>query len=41
MSIQEAIPVEPNDHLSHLFSSDILGRLPTTGHNRVRRTMLG
>jgi hypothetical protein len=41
MSIQEAVPLEPNKHLSLLFSSDILGRLPTSGSHRVQRTMLG
>jgi hypothetical protein len=41
MSIQEAVPLEPNTHLSHLFSSDILGQLPTCGGHRVQRTMLG
>ncbi|KAI0033743.1 armadillo-type protein [Vararia minispora EC-137] len=40
MSIQEALPVEPDDHLSRLFSQDILDALPTSGHPRVRRTML-
>lgn len=41
MSVQEAVPLEPNKHLSLLFSSDILGRLPTSGGHRVQRTMLG
>lgn len=41
MSIQEAVPLEPNQHLSLLFGSDILGRLPTSGGHRVQRTMLG
>jgi hypothetical protein len=41
MSIQEAVPLEPNKHLSLLFGSDILGRLPTSGSHRVQRTMLG
>jgi hypothetical protein len=41
MSIQEAVPLEPNKHLSLLFGSDILGRLPTSGNHRVQRTMLG
>jgi|ERR1700722_8634148 len=41
MSIQEAVPQEHNHHLARLFSPEILGRLPTAGHNRVRRTTLG
>ena len=41
MSIQEAVPLEPNKHLSLLFGSDILGQLPTSGSHRVQRTMLG
>ncbi len=41
MSIQEAVPIEPNKHLSLLFGPDILGRLPTSGGHRVQRTMLG
>ncbi|KZT19856.1 ARM repeat-containing protein [Neolentinus lepideus HHB14362 ss-1] len=40
MSIQEAVPVEDNEHLRCLFGPDILGRLPITGRYRVRRTML-
>ncbi|KAI0318744.1 armadillo-type protein [Amylostereum chailletii] len=41
MSIQESIPVEPNEYLSRLFSQDMLGKLPTSGNNRLRRTTLG
>jgi len=41
MSIQEAVPLEPNRHLSLLFGSDVLGQLPTSGGHRVQRTMLG
>ncbi|KAI0056845.1 hypothetical protein BV25DRAFT_1995352 [Artomyces pyxidatus] len=41
MSIQEAVPVEPNEHLSRLFSAEILGQIPTTGLDRVRRTTIG
>jgi hypothetical protein len=41
MSIQEAVPLDPNTHLSLLFGSDILGRLPTSGGHRVQRTVLG
>ncbi|KAI0247835.1 ARM repeat-containing protein [Lactifluus subvellereus] len=41
MSIQEAVPLEPNQHLSRLFSPEILGQLPTSGSHRLQRTMLG
>ena len=41
MSIQEAVPLGPNTHLSLLFGPDILGELPTLGGYRVQRTMLG
>ncbi|KAH9966317.1 ARM repeat-containing protein [Lactifluus volemus] len=41
MSIQEAVPLEPNQHLSRLFSPEILGQLPTSGNHRIQRTMLG
>lgn len=41
MSIQEAVPLESNQHLSLLFGPEILGRLPTSGGHRVQRTMLG
>ena len=40
MSIQEAVPLEPNKRLSLLFDSDIPGRLPTSGGHRMH-TMLG
>ncbi|KAF9269125.1 ARM repeat-containing protein [Marasmius fiardii PR-910] len=40
LSIQEALDYEKIPHLPRLFSSEILGRLPTTGHVRVRRTTL-
>jgi hypothetical protein len=45
LSIQEAIPVEKtaaatNAQFAVLFGPNILGRLPTTGHDRVRLTML-
>ncbi|KAI0076848.1 ARM repeat-containing protein [Panus rudis PR-1116 ss-1] len=40
MATQEAVPIEPNPDLSRLFSSEVLGRLPTTGGARVRRTMI-
>ena len=41
MSIQEAVPLEQNQHLSLLFGSEVLGQLPTSGGYRVQRTMLG
>ncbi|KAF8637543.1 hypothetical protein AX17_002750 [Amanita inopinata Kibby_2008] len=40
MSIQEAMEMEKMPYMSRLFGPDILGRLPTTGRSRVRRTML-
>jgi hypothetical protein len=40
MSIQEAVPLEPNEHLSRLFSPEILGQLPVSGSHRIRRTVL-
>jgi hypothetical protein len=40
MSIQEAIPLEENHFLAQLFGTDILGRFPTAGQDRIRRTML-
>lgn len=41
MSIQEAVPLEDNLFLARLFGPDVLGRLPTSGQDRIRRTMLG
>lgn len=38
MAIQEGVPLEENTHLARLFGSEVLGRLPTTGNERVRRT---
>lgn len=38
MAVHEGVPVEENPHLSRLFGVDILGRLPRTGVERVRRT---
>lgn len=38
VAISEAIPAEPNEYISKIFGPDILGRLPNTGHDRVRRT---
>lgn len=40
MAVQEAIPLEENPHLSRIFGPEILGRLPVTGSDRVRRTAL-
>ncbi|KAF9237195.1 armadillo-type protein [Melanogaster broomeanus] len=40
MSVQEAIPLEDNPFLARLFGSDVLGRLPTTEQDRIRRTTL-
>ncbi|EAU87903.1 hypothetical protein CC1G_01550 [Coprinopsis cinerea okayama7 len=40
MSVQEAVDLDNAPQLARLFSSDVLGRLPTTGHNRLRRTTL-
>ncbi|KAG7094032.1 hypothetical protein E1B28_007654 [Marasmius oreades] len=40
LSIQEALDYEKTPHLPRLFSPEILGRLPTAGHIRVRRTTL-
>lgn len=41
MSVQEALDVDKASHLTRLFSPTILGRLPSTGHGRIRRTTLG
>ncbi|TDL27101.1 ARM repeat-containing protein [Rickenella mellea] len=41
MSVQEAVPILESRDLVELFGPDILGRLPTTGRDRVRRTSLG
>jgi hypothetical protein len=41
MSIQEAVDLEKSPQLRRLFNPQILGRLPTTGRSRVRRTALG
>lgn len=40
VSVQEAIDMGQSLHLPRLFSAEILGRLPSTGHGRIRRTML-
>lgn len=43
MLIQEAAPLESNQHLSLLllFGPEILGQLPISGGHRVQHTMLG
>lgn len=33
--------IDENVHLARIFSSEILGRLPTAGTDRIRRTTLG
>ncbi|KAK7056364.1 hypothetical protein VNI00_002918 [Paramarasmius palmivorus] len=40
LSIQEALDYDNAPHLPRLFSSEVLGRLPTASHTRVRRTTL-
>ncbi|KAG6334626.1 hypothetical protein ID866_4467 [Astraeus odoratus] len=40
LAIQEAVPLEDNHLLRQLFGPDVLGRLPTVGQDRVRRTTL-
>ncbi|KAI5120002.1 hypothetical protein M0805_008463 [Coniferiporia weirii] len=40
MSVQEAVELEYNPSLERLFGPEILGRLPTSGSDRVRRTAL-
>ncbi|KAF5376630.1 hypothetical protein D9615_007856 [Tricholomella constricta] len=40
-SIQEALDLEKTPHLPRIFSPEILGRLPSTGASRIRRTTLG
>jgi hypothetical protein len=41
MSIQEAIDMETIPEMKRIFSPEVLGRLPSTGRSRVRRTALG
>ena len=41
MSVQEAVELQKNVYLERIFSPEILGRLPHSGHDRVRRTALG
>ncbi|KAL6303348.1 ARM repeat-containing protein [Sparassis latifolia] len=40
MAVQEAVPLEDNAQLRKVFGPQILGRLPSTGSSRVRRTAL-
>lgn len=40
MSVQEALDLDNTSYLTRLFSPEILGRLPQTGHDRIRRTTL-
>ncbi|KAI0369534.1 ARM repeat-containing protein [Pilatotrama ljubarskyi] len=40
MAVQEAVPIEDSPHLRQVFGPEILGRLPKTGDDRVRRTAL-
>ncbi|KAH9942102.1 ARM repeat-containing protein, partial [Amylocystis lapponica] len=40
MAVQEAVPLVDNQHLRRVFGPEILGRLPSTGRERVRRTAL-
>ncbi|EJD04736.1 ARM repeat-containing protein [Fomitiporia mediterranea MF3/22] len=41
MSVQEAVDISPNTHLERVFGPEVIGRLPRSGHDRVRRTALG
>ncbi|KAH7905355.1 armadillo-type protein [Hygrophoropsis aurantiaca] len=40
MSVQEGVPLEDNQRLGVLFGTEVLGRLPTAGNDRIRRTTL-
>lgn len=40
MAVQEAVPVEDNVHLRRLFSPNVLNRLPSSGNDRIRRTVV-
>src|ERR1700731_4710486 len=37
-SVQEAVPLNDSPHLLKLFGPEILGKFPTSGQHRVRRT---
>ena len=38
--MQEAVEIAENPYLEHIFGSEILGRLPTSGQDYVRRTAI-
>ncbi|KAH9851222.1 ARM repeat-containing protein [Lenzites betulinus] len=40
MAVQESVPVEDSPHLRQVFGSEILGKLPKAGDDRVRKTAL-
>ncbi|OCB89261.1 ARM repeat-containing protein [Sanghuangporus baumii] len=40
MSVQEAVVVSENVELQRLFGAEVIGRLPRSGQDRVRRTAL-
>ncbi|KAH8115086.1 ARM repeat-containing protein [Phellopilus nigrolimitatus] len=40
MSVQEAVELAQSPHLERLFGPEVLGRLPTSGNDRVRQTAL-
>ena len=40
MSVHEAVELQSNEHIERLFGPEIIGRLPQTGSDRVRRTAL-
>ncbi|KAJ8494655.1 hypothetical protein ONZ45_g13157 [Pleurotus djamor] len=40
ISIEESLDLEKTPQLSRLFSPSILGRIPVSGHHRIRRTTL-
>jgi len=40
MSIQEALDYEQTPLLGRVFGTEILGRLPRTGHDLTRKTAL-
>lgn len=40
MAVQEGVPLEENLHLSRIFGPEVLGKLPSVGAERVRRTAI-
>lgn len=40
MSIHEAVELQSNEHLERLFGPEVIGRLPRTSNDKVRRTTL-